>query len=152
MPAELRSKVYEEFFKSANVSNRFTEPVESKRSRRSREMRKQISLKSAPLNLLLSSKRVKNEAEWYFWSSSTFIYTAPPYALRSLPDPSQFDHVQSFKLRGCLLILREILDLLLGDTADGENRTIMSVEVETRLEMPEGKLTRILASTAAAND
>lgn len=63
IPAEIRTKIYQEFFASTSVYYKFD-----------RQVVRDEEVRSAPWNLFLTAKHVKDEAQAMFWELSTFIF------------------------------------------------------------------------------
>lgn len=128
IPAEIRINIYTELFASTNVVyefDRFTYGNENEESRKS------------PVNLLLSAKRVKEEAEPIFWQSATFYYGFD----HAIPSAHHIRHIQSLNVVGDLTAsdIAELTTFLLRCPEDGVDKHVERYVIERYLDTTHGR-------------
>lgn len=128
VPGEIRNNIYEYYFSSIRVSR--TEP----RSGKGKLSCKEII--TAPLNLLAVSRRVKAEAEPFFWRTALFTYYASYSS--DLPSTGQVNKIQSLWLRGPHRTWAGMLELVLPMSLFS-NTTMRSLKIGAELDLRYGK-------------
>lgn len=130
VPPEIRNNIYHEFFKSMKLSNNVYQP-----DQRNDDGPQQKVLRSAPLNLFLSSKRCKEEAEPSFWALGCFTFTIYFYHHSGGPPLGQVDKIRSLKLRGFSGAVFDFLDQILPSREEVVSKKMSSLEIEAPLDM-----------------
>lgn len=131
VPSELREKIYEGLFASMSVdfvSNRENVPVKMTRT--------------TPLNLFLSAKQIKEEAEPIFWrlASFTYRYWEPPQdqipcVEYILPASHHFRYVQSLVIDGNLSSrnVEELIKLVIDPRKVGTEKHMQVLKINNHM-------------------